>query len=510
MSPRPTSSRLDALVRRFPDSLVLVFAMVVLAQLATYAIPAGRFDRAPVDETWTEARVVTLAADLEAPALPAGTELQLPAGTRQAAPGRRVVAGSFHPVDAPPLPWHTFLTAIPRGLEKAADIIFFVFLVGGVIQVVKQTGALDALIGTAIGRLRHRPLLLVGGMVTLFAVGSSTIGMAEEYMPFIPILVAMCLALGMDAVVAVGIVYVGAGVGYGAAALNPFTILIAKDIAEQDPSVFFWPRWGILAVCIAIGTHHILRYGRRIQADPSASYVADVDYSDGSFDMPDDVTITPVRGVILGLFVALIGVFVWGVDAHGWYLVELAGLFLALALAAAALGRLSPNDTARAFVKGAGELTGTALLIGVARTIEVVLSDGVVIDTIIHAIAQLLQSADGLGAAAPVLGAWGMLGVQSICNVLIPSGSGQAYVTMPIMAPLADLVGVGRETAVLAYQFGDGFMNMVVPTNALLMGMLALARVPYVVWLRFILPLMAKIYAVALIVLAWAAWVQLA
>jgi len=501
---------IGALTRRFPDSLVLVFAMVVLAQLATYVIPSGRFERAPVDQAWEDARVLTLAEDVQEPALPAGTVLRLPAGTTEASPGRKVVAGSYHTVDADPLPWHTFLTALPKGLEKAADIIFFVFLVGGVIHVIKRTGAIDALIGSAIARLRHRPLLLVGGMVSLFAVGSSTIGMAEEYMPFIPILVAMCLALEMDAVVAVGIVYVGAGVGYGAAALNPFTILIAKDIAEQDPGVFFWPRWGILAVCIAIGTHHLLTYGRRIQADPSASYVIDVDYDDGSFAMPDDVALTPARGAILGLFVAMIGVFVWGVDAHGWYLTELAGLFLALGLAAAAIGRLSPNETARAFTQGASELTSTALLIGVARTIEVVLSDGVVIDTIVHHIAQLLQGADSLGALAPVVGAWGMLAVQSVCNVLIPSGSGQAYVTMPIMAPLADLVGVVRETAVLAYQFGDGFTNMAVPTNALLMGMLGLARVPYVVWLRFIVPLLVKIYAVALLVLAWAAWVQLA
>ncbi len=500
----------DALVRRFPDSLVLVFAMVVLAQLATYVIPAGRFDRAPVDEAWSAPATITLTEALTDPALPEGTVLALPAGTRQAAPGRKVVAGSYHPVEAEPLPWHTFLTALPKGLEKAADIIFFVFLVGGVIHVVKQTGAIDALIGTAIARLRHRPLLLVGGMVSLFAVGSSTIGMAEEYMPFVPILVAMCLALGMDAVVAVGIVYVGAGVGYGAAALNPFTVLIAKDIAEQDPAVFFWPRWALLAVCIAIGTHHILAYGRRIQVDPASSYVADVDYTDGSYAMPDDTALTPARGAILSLFVLMIGVFVWGVDAYGWYLTELAGLFLAVALASAVIGRLSPNQAARAFTTGASELTSTALLIGVARTIEVVLSDGQVIDTIIHSIAQLLQSAESLGALAPVVGAWGMLAVQSVCNFLIPSGSGQAYVTMPIMAPLADLVGVGRETAVLAYQFGDGFTNMLVPTNALLMGMLALARVPYVVWLRFIVPLLAKIYVVALLVLAWAAWVQLA
>lgn len=494
---------------RFPDSLVLVFAMVVLAQLATYGIPAGRYARDTVPTAYSEAHTVTLAEPLEVPPIPAGVPIALPAGTTEQTPGRQVIAGSYQAVDAPRLPWHTFLTALPKGLEKAADIIFFVFLVGGVIQVVKATGAIDASIGTAIQRLRHRPALLVGGMITLFAVGSSTVGMAEEYMPFVPILVAMCIALGMDAVVAMGIVYIGAGVGYGAAALNPFTILIAKDIAGQDPSVFFWPRWGLLAVCIAIGTHHVLAYGRMVQAHPERSLVADVDYSGSAYTMPDDIALTGPRMAIMGLFVILIGVFVWGVDTHGWYLVELAGLFLALALAAAAIGRLSPNRVAREFTQGASELTGTALLIGVARTIEVVLSDGLVIDTIIHGIASALQTADALGAAAPVVGAWGMLAVQSICNFLIPSGSGQAYVTMPIMAPLADLIGVGRETAVLAYQFGDGFTNMVVPTNALLMGMLALAKVPYPAWLRFILPMLAKVYVVALVVLAWAALVQL-
>jgi uncharacterized ion transporter superfamily protein YfcC len=497
-------------MKRFPDSLVLVFAMVVLAQLATYLIPSGAFDRAPTDSAWDSPHTLTVHVPIANPPLAAEQTITLPAGTTEATPGRKVVAGSYHPVDAPRLPWHTFLTAIPKGMEKAADIIFFVFLVGGVIHVVKATGAIDALIGTAIDRLRHRPALLVGGMISLFAVGSSTVGMAEEYMPFVPILVAMCLALKLDAVVAMGIVYIGAGVGYGAAALNPFTVLIAKDIAGQDPAVFFWPRWALLALCVAIGTHHVLAYGNRIQADPSKSLVANIDYDDGTYAMPEDTQLTPQRMAIIGLFVLLIAVFVWGVNAHEWYLVELAGLFLGLALAAAAIAGLSPNRVAREFTAGAAQLTGTALLIGVARTIEVVLSDGMVIDTIINVIAGWLSATEALGGAAPVAGAWGMLAVQSVCNFLIPSGSGQAYVTMPIMAPLADIVGVGRETAVLAYQFGDGFTNMIVPTNALLMGMLALAKVPYVAWMRFILPLLGKIYLVALVVLAYAALVQLA
>jgi uncharacterized ion transporter superfamily protein YfcC len=498
-------------VKRFPDSLVLIFAMVVLAQLATYVLPSGRFERATTPTALDAPLVVEVGAPMEVPqgTVEPGTRLTVPSGSRTYAEGRKVVPGSYHPVAADPLPWHRFLTALPKGMEKAADIIFFVFLVGGVIGVVKGTGAIDALIGEAIRRLGSRPTWLVGGMIGLFALGSATVGMAEEYMPFVPILVAMCLALKMDAMVAMGIVYVGAGVGYGTAALNPFTVLIAKDIAGQDPSVFFWPRWGLLALCVAIGTHHVLAYGARVRADPTSSLVADVDRSDGAFDMPDDTELTPARAVVLALFVAMIALFVWGVSAHGWYLTELAALFLALGLLAAAIGRLHPNEVARRFTHGAAELTGTALLIGFARTIEVIWVEGEVIDTVIHGIATGLQAADGLGSLAPVAGAWGMLVVQSVCNVLIPSGSGQAYVTMPIMAPLADLVGVGRETAVLAYQFGDGFTNMVVPTNALLMGMLGLARVPYLAWLRFILPLLAKIYVVALVVLAWAALVQL-
>ncbi len=452
---------------RFPEALVLIFAMIAAAQALTYLLPAGEYER----------------------------------------DGRQVLAGTYHPVDAAPLPWHAALTTIPRGLEEAAGIIFFVFLVGGAIGVIRATGAIDAAIGGAIRTLGNRPVLLVGGMTTLFAVGSSTIGMAEEYMPFVPILVAMCIALGMDAVVALGMVYLGAGIGYGAAAINPFTVMIAKDIAGQDPGTGFALRWALLAVLLAVGVHHLLRYARRIGDDPEQSLVRDIEYSGKAIEL-STADLTPARVAILASFAAMIGVFVWGVSVHDWYLVELAALFLGIAILSAGLGRVSANRTARAFTGGAAELTGTALLIGFARTIEVVLSDARVIDTVIHGIASLLERAEGLGSGAAVVSAWGMLAVQSVCNLLIPSGSGQAYVTMPIMAPLADLTGVGRETSVLAYQLGDGLMNLIVPTNALLMGMLLLARIPYQRWLRFVVPALVKLYLVAMAVLAVAALVR--
>ena len=439
---------------RFPDPLVLICGLILLAQLATYVLPAGEFER----------------------------------------DGRQVLVGTYHLVEAPPLPVFTFLTAVPTGLADAADIIFFIIIVGGVFGVLRATGAIDALIGLAIRRLGGRRVLLVGGMVTLFAVGSSTVGMAEEYMPFVPLLVTMCLALGMDAVVALGIIYVGAGVGYGCAALNPFTVLIGQSIAGVELTSGQGVRWLLLAFCLVIGVHHILRYMRRVQADPDRSLVHDVSYTEG-FELPEGVWLTPARLTVLGVFVAGVGLFVYGVGMREWYLTELTAVFLGMALVAAAVTRLSPNRVARAFYGGAAELTTTAIIVGFARTIQVVLTEGQVIDTVINGLATPLQAFPEHVAAV------GMLAVQTVCNLFIPSGSGQAYVTMPIMAPIADLTGLTRQTAVLAYQFGDGFTNMVIPTNALLMGMLALARIPYQRWLRFVGPLLLKLYAVAILAL---------
>ena len=445
--------------RRFPDSLVLLFGLIVLAQLATYLLPAGEFER----------------------------------------DGQQVVPGTYEPIDADRLHPLRFLTAIPEGLAAAQDIIFFVFIVGGVIGVVRATGAIDAVIGAAIRHLSDRPGALVSGMVVLFALGSSTVGMAEEYMPFVPILVTMCLALNMDAVVAVGIIYVGAGVGYGCAALNPVTVLIAQDIAGLELTSGQGFRWVLLLLCVFVGVDHILRDVRRLRADTHASLVADIDYSNG-FELPADVAFTPRRVAVVALCAGAVAVFVYGVAAWAWYVTELSAVFLVVALVAAGLGRLAPGVVADRFCRGAAELTKTALLIGFARTIEVVLSDGRVIDTVINALAQPLQALPRAVAAV------GMLGVQSVCNFFIPSGSGQAYVTMPIMAPLADLTDLSRQTAVLAYQFGDGFTNMVVPTNALLMGMLALAHIPYRSWLRFVAPLLAKLYIVAILALVAAVY----
>lgn len=450
---------------RVPHTLVLLFGMVVLALLLTYILPAGTFQRVENEH------------------------------------GRmQVVPGTYQLTPAVPRPSPVVVfTAIPRGLEAAAEIVFLIFIVGGAFAVLRRTGAVDALLGAALRGLGHRPLLLIAGGIVLFAIGSSTIGMAEEYLPFIPVLVALALALKYDAVVGVGIVTVGYSIGYGVATINPFTVLIAQDIAGVPPASGMAVRIVLTLIFLVVGVHHVWRYAVRVHADPSRGLVADIP-PPLIGDPHHAAAITRVQFAVLAVVVAGLAVLVWGLIYRGWYLVEMSAIFLAIALVIALIGRLPADDAARTFGEGAAELTMTALLVGFARAIQVVLDDGGVIDTIVHGLSLPLQ------ALGPSLAAVGMFFVQSAVNFFIPSGSGQAYVTMPIMAPLADLVGVSRQVAVLAFQFGDGFTNILVPTNPVIIGMLSVAGVPFERWLRFVVPFMLKIWLVGSIALVVAVW----
>jgi uncharacterized ion transporter superfamily protein YfcC len=291
-----------------------------------------------------------------------------------------------------------------------------------------------------------------------------------------------------------GMIWVPYGIGWACAGTNPFGVIIAQNIAGVPITSGWELRMIMMFAFLAVAFHHIYRYALKVQKDPSTSLVAHVDYSDG-FEAPDDIRLNGRRVAILLVFAGGVIGFVWGASAFGWYIPELLAVFMGVGLVGAAIGGLSAGDTSRAFIKGAAEMTAAALIVGFARSIEVVLSDGQIIDTIINAIASVLTN---FGAEASAVG---MLIVQTICNFFIPSGSGQAFVTMPIMSPLATLTGVPQQTAVLAYQFGDGFTNMVVPTSALVIGALALGKIPYGAWVRFVTPLLLKLFALAIVFL---------
>ena len=446
---------MKALLRlKVPHTLVLLYGMVVLAYLLTLWLPPGSF-ATEINEHGHEV----------------------------------VVPGTFSLIeDRAQLPVWSLFTVIPRGLESAQGIIFFIFIIGGALAVIRATGALDAALARVLERFGGRPALLIFMGMAAFAVGSSTIGMAEEYIPLVAILITLCVGMRMDTVAAVGIMVVGYGIGYGTAVMNPFTVLVAQEVAGLEPVSGIAYRLALFAPFLAIGYLHVLRYARRVRADPRRSLVADVPEAQPP-PSPDVGPISARQRWILLVTLAALVVIVWGIKQHQWYFVELGGVFVALAIVVGLLDGMKLDDMARHFIGGAGELVGTALLIGFARAIEITLSDGQVLHTIVHGFSQ------PLAVAGAEISAIGMLLFQSVLNFFIPSGSGQAYVTMPLMAPISDLVGVSRQVAVLAYQMGDGFMNMVVPTNAVLMGILGICGIPYGRWFRFIWPLILQLFA---------------
>lgn len=448
---------------RIPHTLVLLAGMMVLAWLLTLVLPQGAFQ--------------TVANE-------AGRQM--------------VVAGTY--TEAEERTWlgpQSLLTVVPRALADAQDIIFFVLIIGGVLAVVRATGAFDALLGSILRRIGHRPGLLIGLGLFTFAAASGTIGMAEEYIPFVLILVGLCVAMRMDAVTAMGIMVCGYGIGYGVAAINPFTVLVAQGVAGVEPASGLGLRLAILPLFVAVGVHHVWRYARRVQADPAASLVAGVESAQHVAPASYPAMTVAHRAVLLSLLGGIV-LLVVGISRWGWYLTELAAVFLGVGLLAAVFGRLGADRTAKTFALGASELATTALLIGFARSIAMLLEDGQVLHTIVHALSVPLSM---VGAE---LAAVGMLLIQTVLNLFIPSGSGQAFVTMPIMAPIGDIVGISRQASVLAFQFGDGFSNMIVPTNPVLMGILGIAGIPYDRWFRFAFPLLLKLTALAAVVMVGA------
>ena len=447
---------------RVPHTLVLLVGMIILAYALTWILPQGQFETIEVH------------------------------GKDQ------VIPGTYKTLDTPerlsPL---VIFSVIPHGFSKVEEIIFFVFIVGGAFGVLRATGAIDAMIGVLLPFLGRRSWLFILGGISLFALGSSTIGMAEEYLPFVPILLALAIGLGFDSITAIGVLCIGYAVGYGTAILNPFTVMVAQTVGGVQPTSGMLFRLVLLLIFIPLGFHHVWSYAQKVKADPSKSLVADLAV-DPELSKEDHPAFTLVHGIIILLSAAALALIVYGLwEGSGWhwYVKELGAVFLALSLVLTAVGRLSPSKSAQAFCHGAAELTTTALLIGFANSILLVLQEGYIIHTIVHAVSKPLETVGTAGAAV------GMFFFQSICNFFIPSGSGQAYVTMPIMAPLADLAGIQRQVAVLAYQFGDGFTNILVPTNAVLIGILTMAGIPYDRWLRFILPFMVKVWIVGSIAL---------
>jgi uncharacterized ion transporter superfamily protein YfcC len=451
---------------RIPHTLVLLFGIMVLALVATWLLPQGSFQTAPNEA------------------------------------GRMMVVPGSYALHAERV-WLSpavLFTAVPRALADAQAIIFFLLIIGGAIAVLRATGVIDALLGWLLGRIGHSPALLIVFGSAGFAAGSATLGVSTEYIPFALVLVSLCAAMRLDAMTAMGVMIGGYCVGYGVAWTNPYTVVVAQGIAELPPGSGLWFRLALFVPFVAILVHHVWRYARRVAADPSASLMAGVETPGGA--AAAEYPAFNRRHAVIGLVVLVaLAAMVYGISQRGWYLGELGAIWLAVALAAGLVGGIGLDETAKKFAAGAAELAVVALLVGFARSIALILEDGQVLHTIVHG------ASIPLGWVGTELAAVGMLLMQTLINFFIPSGSGQAFATMPIMAPLADVVGLERQVAVLAFQFGDGFSNMLLPTNIVLMAILGIAGISYDRWFRFAWSLLLKLMLAAAAALVIAVWI---
>lgn len=441
---------------RTPDALIIISVVLLLAVVLTHVVPAGEFARQTVGE-----RTV-------------------------------VVPGTYAGVDASPVPWYGFFTAPVKGFtdHQAAMIIAFVLLIGGAFSVLNATGAVDALLFRILRAARENRTykrLVIPVLMTAFSLGGNTFGMAEEVLVFLMITIPLSRSMGWDPIVGVAIPFIGSGVGFAGAAFNPFTVGIAQGIGEL-PIFSGWEyRLLVWASLTAISIFFVMRYAARVERDPRNSLMhglADTGSTSGELR---ETTLTGRRIAVLVLFTASIVLLIVGVNRWDWYIEEIAGLFLAMGIGAALLGRVGGNAAAKAFTKGASEMVGAALLIGLSRSVLLVMQEGRIVDTVLF---HLSDGVSGLPSAASVQV---MLGTQFLINFFVPSGSGQAALTMPLMTPLADLLHIPRQSAVLAYQLGDGLCNFIIPTSGVTMGILSIAGIPFGTWLRWIARMLATL-----------------
>lgn len=472
---------------KVPHVFTLLTAVVLVCSLLTWILPSGMYQRQAIQVGQLERNVIV-------------------PDSYQRIPKHYSLKGTVigDPIDgfASPVSLEGFLSAIPRGMEAAADIIFFIFVIGGVFGILQRTGTIVAGIHRLLTRFRHSGPVLIIVLMTAIAVGGSTLGMGEEFIPLVPLFLIVSKEMGYDRVFGLALVFAAAETGFAAATTNPFTVNIAQGIAEIPLNSEIGFRLVFFGCILTVLITYTLRYGARVKRDRENSVMPDDPFELDTGDVDVEAFNTRHR-IILIACLAIFGFILWAVQARGWWMAEMGGGFFLMALVAIVVSRLPLTDAAKAAARGMEDMVVAALVVGFARAVQVVLDDAQVLDTIVFYAASGLENLSTYGAAG------GMLAFQTVLNFFIPSGSGQAAVTMPIMAPLADVLGLTRQTAVFAFTCGDGFSNTIIPTSGILMAMLGLAGIPYEKWLRFMVPLFLRLMLVALVFLMIAVAIDL-
>ena len=458
------------------NTYFLVFSIMVFVAALTWFVPAGQYER--LEE----------------------------AGRTYA------VAGSYHAVPSNPQSIGGILSAPVQGFTECAEIIAFILVVGALFTIIERTGAINTLIKKVSFFFANKPQhkkLFIPVCMFLFSLCGALFGMEEETLIFIPIFIPLALSLGYDTVIGMSIPFIGAFTGFSSAFVNPFTVGIAQTIA-QLPMYSGWQyRLVIWFLFTSVVAGFFTWYGERVRKNPTKSLTYKMDLEKrAELNIINDVVVdqtfrlTRAHKLVIASF--LVGMFIlfYGVIRYQWYMIEIAAVFLGVTIASAYFGKLTLDQATDGIIDGAKSMVGVCVLMALARSIVIVATNGHILDTFLHAMTQ------SVGQLHPILASQAMFIIQTVLNFFIASGSGQAVLTMPIMVPLGDLVHVSRQTVILAYQFGEGWGNPIIPTAPVTMGALALAGISYPAWVKwfFKLEVMLIVLSMLLLIPAYYIW----
>lgn len=519
--------------RKIPHTYVIIFSIIVIAGICTWIFPGGEFMR-------------------ELKTLPDGSTKNV------------IIPDSYTYVDNAPQTWQIF-SALFDGFVDKADIIVLILLIGGAFWIMNASKAIDVAIFSflkftkKLERLKLFKFLGVDNIILtmimiVFSTFGAVFGMSEETIAFIIIFVPLAISMGYDSIVGVSICFVAAGLGFAGAMLNPFTIGIAQGLSDVPLFSGIEYRFFCWIIINIVGITFILRYARKIKKDPKKSLVyeddkvwrdkAAADIETTNYHTPISAWITylavlagmlaysyiypqsvlsvgnshprlPIIPILTALF-AIGGFFalrksvhffiltlliftifylIVGVMGYHWYIMEIATLFFTMGLASGIAMNYSPNKITKLFMEGVNDIMSAAMVVGLAGGIIIILQNGKIIDTMLFSIADSMDNVGKFGSISI------MYAIQTMINVIIPSGSAKAALTMPIMAPFSDLIGVSRQATIMAFQFGDGFTNMITPTSGVLIGVLGVAKIPYEKWVKWITPFMIILMILGLLLL---------
>jgi len=447
------------------NTLVLIFVIVILVALLTWIMPGGEYQREVRD----------------------GRTL--------------VIADSFTTIDSHPQGIGAILMAPIQGFIQAAQIIAFLFVIGGAFSIIQSTGAIAASVQKMafyFSSKKHLQKFFIPVTMLLFSLGGTLFGMCEETMPFVLIFIPLSISLGYDSLVGTAIPFLGAAAGFAGAIFNPFTVGIAQGIAELPLYSGMEYRAFVWVISTVFMTAFVMRYAAKIKVNPKLSPVYEIDQQRKQslhLNTNERSELTLYHKLVILVFALAMILLVFGVLKFQWYINEIAGLFLGLGIAAGFLGRMPVNQMTDSFKNGAKDMMGVALIIGCAKAILVIANDGKILDAMLYNLASVITHFHRIVAAQS------MFVTQAIINFFVHSGSGQAALTMPVMAPLADVIGISRQTAVLAFVFGEGWINPILPTSGVTMGVLGLAGISWEKWAKWMLPIQIFFFIVALLLL---------